>query len=269
MNEMSLRPSEWVVVVYFLYLFVAAVFSKVPSGRRVRVGSVAFFVIVAVLGFSRADRSWFRQMRDWMPIVYLLAAYRTPALLVSAPSVGMEWELAAFDARWFGGKEIGVAERTPRWCLEVLELAYLLCYPLIPAGWICLRVLSGARQQDQYWTAVMLAAACCYGLLPWLPTRSPRTTDAVQSPRSTFRRLNLRVLDRMSVQLNTFPSGHVATSFAAALAAAAAVPLAGVLLGFTAFAIMLASVVGRYHYVADVLAGAAVSVVAFALSRLL
>jgi decaprenylphosphoryl-5-phosphoribose phosphatase len=81
--------------------------------------------------------------------------------------------------------------------------------------------------------------------------------------------LNLRVLDRMSVQLNTFPSGHVATSFAAALAAAAAVPMAGACLGFTAFAIMLASVVGRYHYVADVLAGAAVSVVAFAVSRLL
>jgi hypothetical protein len=44
--------------------------------------------------------------------------------------------------------------------------------------------------------------------------------------------------------------------------------MAGVLLGFTAFAIALASVVGRYHYVADVLAGAAVSLVAFAVSRL-
>src|SRR4029453_11715714 len=110
MNDMSLRPSEWVVVVYFLYLFVAAVFSKVPSGRRVRAALGAFFVIVAVLGFSRDDQSWFRQMRDWMPIVYLLAAYRTPALLVSAPSVGMEWELAAFDWRWFGGREIGGAD---------------------------------------------------------------------------------------------------------------------------------------------------------------
>jgi membrane-associated phospholipid phosphatase len=266
---MMLRPSEWVVVVYFLYLLIASALSKVPIGQRIRVASLAFLVIATVLGFLRADQSWFRQMRDWIPIVYLLAAYRMPALLVSAPSVGMEGKLAAFDWRWFGGKEVSLAERLPRWCLEVLELAYLLCYPLIPAGWICLRVLSGARQQDQYWTAVMLAAACCYGLLPWLPTRSPRTTDAIQSTRSSFRRLNLRVLDRMSVQLNTFPSGHVATSFAAALAAAAAVPLAGVLLGFMAFAIMLASVAGRYHYVADVLAGAAVSVVAFVVSRLL
>jgi membrane-associated phospholipid phosphatase len=268
MVEMSLRPSEWVVVVYFLYLFVAAVFSKAPSERRVRVASLAFLVIAAVLGFSRADQSWFRRMRDWMPLGYLLAAYRMPALLVSAPNVGMESKLAAFDSRWFGGKKIAVAERAPRWCLELLELAYLLCYPLIPAGWISLRVLSGARPQEQYWTAVMLAAACCYGLLPWLPTRSPRTTDAVQSTRSSFRRLNLRVLERMSVQLNTFPSGHVATSFAAAFAAAAAVPMAGVLLGFTAFAIALASAVGRYHYVADVLAGVAVSLVAFAVSRL-
>jgi hypothetical protein len=264
---MPLRPSEWVVVVYFLYLLVLSAFSKVPLGRRFRVASLALLVIAAVLGFSRADQLWLRWMRDWMPIVYLLAAYRMPALLVSAPSVDVERKLAAFDSRWFGGREIAVAERLPRWCLEGLELAYLLCYPLIPAGWICLRILSGARQQEQYWTAVMLAAACCYGLLPWLPTRSPRTTDAARSTRSSLRRLNLQVLGQMSVQLNTFPSGHVATSFAAALATAAAVPTAGVLLVLTSLAIMLASVVGRYHYVADVLAGVAVSVVAFAVSR--
>jgi membrane-associated phospholipid phosphatase len=239
---MPLRPSEWVVVVYFLYLFIASAFSEVSMGRRARVAALALLVIAALLGFS-LDQRWLRWMRDWMPIVYLLAAYRMPALLVSAPSVDMDLKLAAFDSRCFGGKEIALAERLPRWCLEVLELAYLLCYPLIPAGWISLRVLSGARQQEQYWT------------------------DAARSTRSWLRRLNLRVLGQMSVQLNTFPSGHVATSFAAALAAAATAPMAGVLLGFTSLAIMLASVVGRYHYVADVLAGVVVSIVALAVSR--
>ena len=134
---MLLRSSEWVVVVYFLYLFVAAVFSKVPSGRRVRVASVAFIVIVAVLGFSRADRSWFRQMRDWMPIVYLLA--RVSNARAACFSAERRHGMGAGCVRFalVGGTAIGVAERAPRWCLEVLELAYLLCYPLIPAGWIC------------------------------------------------------------------------------------------------------------------------------------
>jgi membrane-associated phospholipid phosphatase len=182
--------------------------------------------------------------------------------------VATEQKLAALDSRWLAGREMAIAEHAPRWCLEVLELAYLLCYPLIPAGWIYLRYLSGPRQQEQYWTAVMLAAACCYGLLPWLPTQPPRVTETAASSRSRIRALNLRVLNRMSVRLNTFPSGHVATAFAAALAVAAAAPIPGLLLGLAAFAILTASVVGRYHYVADGLAGVAVSLVAFAVSRL-
>jgi membrane-associated phospholipid phosphatase len=75
------------------------------------------------------------------------------------------------------------------------------------------------------------------------------------------------VLDRASVQLNTFPSGHVATSVAAALAVTASWPLAGCALGLAAFGITVASVVGKYHYGADALAGIVVACIAFALSR--
>jgi undecaprenyl-diphosphatase len=82
-----------------------------------------------------------------------------------------------------------------------------------------------------------------------------------------MRRLNLHVLNYASVQLNTFPSGHVATSLAAALAVADPLPAAGAVLGVVAIGIAAASIVGRYHYVADVVAGAMVAIVAFAASR--
>ena len=75
--------------------------------------------------------------------------------------------------------------------------------------------------------------------------------------------MNLAVLDRASVQWNTFPSGHTAASVATALAVASDMPLAGVVLGVVAVSIAAGSVVGRYHYAADALAGVAVAIVAF------
>ena len=81
--------------------------------------------------------------------------------------------------------------------------------------------------------------------------------------RSSIRKLNLAVLDRASVQWNTFPSGHTAASLATALAVGSDMPLAGMMLGVVAVSIASGSVVGRYHYAADAIAGAAVAVLAF------
>ena len=77
------------------------------------------------------------------------------------------------------------------------------------------------------------------------------------------------MLDRGSVQLNTFPSGHTAGVLAAALAVGAHLPPAGAALGVIALGVAVGSVVGRYHYAADAITGAAVALAAFALSAVL
>jgi len=81
------------------------------------------------------------------------------------------------------------------------------------------------------------------------------------------RRVNVRVLGLASHKLNTFPSGHAAASLATALAVGTNLPLAGLPLGLLALAIAIGSVVGRYHYAADALAGAAVALLGFVISR--
>ena len=81
--------------------------------------------------------------------------------------------------------------------------------------------------------------------------------------RSWIRRVNLAVLNRASVQWNTFPSGHTAASLATALAVGIHMPLVGVVLGIVALSIAAGSIVGRYHYAADAIVGAAVAVLAF------
>jgi membrane-associated phospholipid phosphatase len=115
-----------------------------------------------------------------------------------------------------------------------------------------------------FWSVVLLASFVCYGLLPWLPTRAPRALEPNPAcARSSVRRLNAAILDRASVQWNTFPSGHTAASLATALAVGRHDPLAGVVFGVVAASIAVGSVVGRYHYAADAVAGALVAIAAF------
>jgi membrane-associated phospholipid phosphatase len=109
-------------------------------------------------------------------------------------------------------------------------------------------------------------------MLPWLQTRPPRVVESlVPVPDRAhlavepglFRRLNLAILRTSSNQVNTLPSGHVAAALAVALTVLASAPAAGVAFLALSAAIALATVVGRYHYAVDSLAGVAVALVSW------
>jgi membrane-associated phospholipid phosphatase len=104
---------------------------------------------------------------------------------------------------------------------------------------------------------VLLGGFTCYGPLPWLISSPPRVRDGeAQHSASGLRRLNLHILRRASHGFNTFPSGHVAVSVAAALAVLELSPSAGAAALVASFAIAAGAVAGRYHYAIDVIAGA-------------
>jgi membrane-associated phospholipid phosphatase len=266
---LELRTSEWIALGFFLYLTAAAFLTQAPSARKRRVvaraiGISAFIVTMALSGRSAAAA------RDWLPVLYLPLGYWLPALLVTSTNPTLESRLLSFDRRLFGDNGLArSAIRAPRPLAELLEFAYLMCYPAVPAGLLWLVLGGFPEQADRFWTAVLLAGFCCYGLLPWLPTRPPRALQQTWHSRSSIRSFNLWILDRASVQLNTFPSGHTAASLATALVVGAQLPLAGAALGAIALGIAVGSVVGGYHYAADAISGAAVAVAAFALSAVL
>jgi len=241
-----------VAAVYFAYLAGMAIARRRP---RPAILAVATLLSISIIGMPYV-----------MPLVYLLAGYWLPALIVREPNELFERRLLEFDRTLFGSDGLArFARRAPRFVIEYLELAYLLCYAVVPAGYACL-LLAGrdAAAIDRYWSIVLAAAFLCYGLLPWIPTRAPRAIEpARDQARSSIRHMNLAVLNRASVQWNTFPSGHTAASLATALAVASDMPLAGLALGVVAISIAAGSVAGRYHYAADALAGAAVAVLAF------
>jgi membrane-associated phospholipid phosphatase len=261
---MGLRASEWIVVVYFSYLAGAAVVVPGLGGQqRRRALGLALAAVIAVFTIA-AIGTRATVWRDWMPILYILIGYWLPALLVSTTNQVVEGRLLALDRRW---RVTTINERAPRPLIELLELSYLCCYPMVPIGFASLYVAGLREESDRFWTAVLLAVFGCYGVLPWLATRPPRAIGGPVQSSGLVRRINLRVLGLASVQLNTFPSGHAAASLATALAVGARLPLAGLLLGLLALSIAIGSVVGRYHYAADALAGAILALLAFVISR--
>lgn len=268
--HVGLRSSEWVALGYFAVLALVAL-SRNRTRALVGAGLAAFAVLAAahvpklfgpILAF---DVSW---VRNWAPPVFVLVGYWLPAQLTKEVDVRLERWLLDGDSRWIGGL-LRRAERAPRLFVELAEAAYLCCYPMIPGGFAVLLLGGFESEGDRYWTALTWAAALSYGPLAFAVSRPPRVLEA--PPRnptpSIVRRLNLLVLGRASVQLNTCPSGHVATSVAAALAVWSVWPAAGLTLGVLTALITIASVTGRYHYAFDAITGIAVGVVGFALSR--
>ena len=117
----------------------------------------------------------------------------------------------------------------------------------------------------RYWAVVFAAELACYAMLPWLQTRPPRALEAAPAGGTDdpMRRLNLAVLQRGSIEVNTLPSAHAAGAIALALVMIDALPVIGV--GFLAIAIGItaATVLGRYHYLVDAVLGMLVGAAAW------
>jgi mono/diheme cytochrome c family protein len=222
------------------------------------VGAAAAIFAGAIVALSRVLGV---DARLWLGHLYLIAGYWLPALLVTRPphrfeawlrrneSFGSFGSFGAFGSfRWF------------TWFREMCELAYLCCYPVVPATFLTVYLNGSIADVDRFWTSVLAAGFVCYISLPWLVSRPPRLLEGVVVNAARVRRLNLHVLDRLSHGWNTFPSGHVAVAFAAALSLMPSAPRVG--MGFLGLAagILIGSVTGRYHYTIDALTGAIVGV---------
>ena len=80
----------------------------------------------------------------------------------------------------------------------------------------------------------------------------------------TVHRAALLFVRHGTIGANTFPSGHTAVSFAIAFALLPALPIASAVCFALAVTIAVACVVGRYHYVVDVITGTALALAVWA-----
>ena len=253
-------PFERVVVVYLIFFAVIAPFAKVERRRRFRTLLVAAACAIVVYITSRTLPTG---ARLGLPFLYLPLGYWIPVPLVPAARGGaFESWLSRSDEPF---RQIAVA--LPRWLANTLEAAYLACFPLVPIAFAAVWFAGSSADVARFWTAVLTAGYACYVTLPWLVSRPPRFVDALAAgrPPSSLSQANVFVLGRVSHHLNTFPSGHVAVSIAAAISAGAVWPLAGVVLGVIAAGVALGAVTGRYHYLVDVMLGVVIGIGAWGL----
>jgi hypothetical protein len=246
-----MRLWEAASVIFFIYVGIAGALGRRPARTRV----LLYFGITAGLLFAVVTSRvpYLPVLHDWLaPPLLLLVGYWTSGLLFIAPRAAQERALAAFDQRL---RIDQIARRLPGSLCLLLEGAYAGVYPLIPLALIVHLWFALAPDAVRFWNVILVTDFVCFGFLAFVQTRPPRALGAPDPWSSRIRRFNLSMLGATSIQVNTFPSGHAAEALAAALLVIGA-PLPIVLaIALAALAVSAGTVLGRYHYAADAIAG--------------
>ncbi len=259
-----MRPGNTVTIAASLFLVVVGWLRRIsPKQQREIVGLALLIAALIAITESLPERSA-KAVGDWLPCLLVLIVYWQAGRFVGTINTGLQDWLAEFDCRRLGPLlDHWACDWSTTWIGTYFELAYLFCYAMIPLGvgvlyWANLR---GAI--DVYWATVLSASYLCYMLVPFAQTLPPRLLPGNESERlakQKVRSVNMFILRYGSIHLNTFPSGHVASTIAASLVLMRFVPAVGFVFLLLSLSIAAGAVVGRYHYALDVIFGAILSI---------
>ena len=141
-----LRINEAVGIVYFAYLAAAALVVPLPRARRLLVWVVAPLAIGLELTAARGHLDWlWRDLRDWLPALVILIGYFATGAFFVKPSTRLESWLKGWDDRLIGGTRF---ERLPAVLRLYLDVVYVSCFLMIPAGYGVLLWAGGAALTD-------------------------------------------------------------------------------------------------------------------------
>ncbi len=270
-----MRTSEWIQIGFAIILAAAAwvqpFFSPhpLPVRRRWTITLLAIVPWAAVM-LARASAFFLPQLyvsvlRDWLTVGLFLVPYWQTGQFFQAPNHRIEERLMAFD-RWLMPRAAGTSGTARTGFGMVLEVAYLFCYPLVPLGLLALYAVGQRNHTAGFWLVVLVATYLCYAITPFVPAYPPRDLAGGQPPPAQTgktRIFNRWILKHGSIHAISFPSAHVASTFAVSLALLYYAPIMGLIFLFISVWISLGAVVGRYHYALDVLAGAATALGVF------
>ena len=262
-----------------MYTSAVALCLPVPSSVRTVAPVLNLLILAAYALLIRVDSLRSRLplgvMRDWFPLALMLLAYRQMGWFAPAHHTPrLEYSWIAWD-RWL----------LERWKLHaaleilgpvlpsILEIAYSLVYLLGPFSLAMLYVYRRRERVQVFLFPFILGVLLCYVQFPLWPSEPPRTVFPGQdfpSYITVFRRLNAWMLGGYGIHTSVFPSAHVAGAFSAAFGIRQALPEQPWVSRFLivmAVLIATATVYGRYHYLADAMAGLLMSLLAGILSR--
>ncbi|HLG95368.1 MAG TPA: phosphatase PAP2 family protein [Bryobacteraceae bacterium] len=269
-----LRSSEWLLIIYFSYVaFISPAFS-LPGPVAWRPFAVALLVAGLLVAFAYGEAreypETFSIARDWLAVALVLVAYREMdwfGYLSHDYHLEMRW--IEWD-RWFlykAGMQHAI-ESLGALVPLYLELCYLLVYAVGP---FAVAVLYFERRRDLVNALLgvyLLGTLLSYALFPYFPSDPPRLVfggSDMPNVVTAVRRFNLWIVNGYGIHSSVFPSAHVSSAFSAAWALLLLLPAKkrlGLGMLIYALSVSVATVYGRYHYLADVVAGFWISVVA-------
>jgi membrane-associated phospholipid phosphatase len=230
--------------------------------------------------------SW---VRDWYPQAAFLFCFEELRILVLL--IEPAWRdslLIAFD-HWLTGvyPEVWLAQFTSVWLNEAMQVAYMSYYLFLTILGASLyrrrrdrsddspvRNPTGVMAMRAFWT-VMTASMIAYSIgyvisiffpveAPFFAMRSLRLPPLVGGPATSL----IDFIESWGrVRGGAFPSGHVLGSFVALLGAWCYRRQLFWIFLPCFIAMCVSTIYGRYHYIADILAGILVGAVAFILAK--
>ncbi len=270
------RRTEWVMLAFLLYAQGLAFFLPLASNIRFRVCLINLAVILmggllALAAFNKPGLT-VSVIRDWLPLGLVLLAYQEMGWF-ALPHVG-----TALESHWVvwdrlilrGGGKVAIEALGPV-LPSLLDISYSLVYTLAPFSLVTLYLYRRRDRVDGFLCVFVLSVLLCYAQFPFWPSEPPRLVFYGQDSPSydtVFRHFNWWMLGNYGIHTSVFPSAHVAGAFAAAFGMRRAMPdhkWVSRLLCAIAILIGAATVYGRYHYLADAIAGFCVAALVTAL----
>jgi len=232
--------------------------------------AACLMAIVVLARNAHRGRAW-EFAHDWLPSVFFVSVFEEVAWLASA--VGSQWResiLISAEQRLFGVvPNVWLPAFAVRISSELLNLGYLLYYPLYPAvaGYLWIQ-----RHQDRFRNGFRaMTDACsvgylaCYATYLLFPTRSPHHAFPSMPDREltgVFGRVIGWVQGGAGVYGNAFPSAHIMLSFAIMVFVFRYSRGWGWVVLAVNLLMSAGAVHSGYHYVSDVVIGAAIGLAA-------
>ena len=265
-----LRTSEYIFLSYFAYVAILSLLFRLDTATVVKAWAAlsAIFALFAILTMPRL-----RILRDWTPIVLVLAAYREMDWFsFTEKTRALERHWLAWDHQWLFDRGFRSAiESLGAFVPGLLEFTYLLVYGIAAFSVGTLYVHRKEDRVDRFLTVYLGSTLLSYALFPYFPSDPPRVVfPGADMPTilTPLRVLNLSLVGDYGIHSSVFPSAHVSSAFGAAwglLLFMPERPASGWGMLIYACLVAVATVYGRYHYGVDAVAGFAVSLIALAI----
>jgi membrane-associated phospholipid phosphatase len=263
--------TRWTTTLTASYLAITAALiailgAAVPGRVWLVAVHLALSVSLLILNRARPAAGILRVIRDWHPLMLFPLLYKEVELL--APSLG-NWRLTtaipAWESALFAGQpSLYLSERLAfvplSEYLHFSYLSYLVVIPSVAAYWYVNRREAAFGELLLLLSTVLLGSYLFFILLP---VDSPYYLSPRLGPPLAghfFFDLVHEVSSRGGARGGAFPSAHVSGAVVVSLVAWRHQRRLAYLLVAITGSVMIATVYGRFHYVLDTLAGAALAI---------